>query len=58
MRSEGEGDIGVSVCVWREELWCVGGGSLVECTTFAWGCVVWYNVWYDAEGISCAEYAI
>jgi hypothetical protein len=25
----------------------------VECTAFAWGCVVWYNVWCDAGGISC-----
>jgi hypothetical protein len=30
----------------------VRGGSLVKCSMFAWGCVVWYNVWCDAGGIS------
>jgi hypothetical protein len=25
----------------------------VKCSMFAWGCVVWYNVWCDAGGISC-----
>jgi hypothetical protein len=36
----------------------VSGGSLVKFSMFAWGCVVWYNVWYDAGGISpgCAGY--
>jgi hypothetical protein len=24
----------------------------VKCSMFAWGCVVWYNVWCDAGGIS------
>jgi hypothetical protein len=30
----------------------------VKFSMFAWRCVVWYNVWYDAGGISCAEYTV